>query len=100
MIWPRYPANSSKQQQISQWSDGHENGAKMTATSHLPTLMPSATCLAPSPPSLLLERFRLVIALVSKQVLGISDWTIKRGYRHLYGYIHALREEGSKHTRS
>jgi hypothetical protein len=34
--------DGSKQQQFNQWSDGHENGAKMTATIHLLTLMPSA----------------------------------------------------------
>jgi hypothetical protein len=54
--------DSSKQQQINQWSDGHENGAKTTAITHLLTLIPAAICLAPSGPSELSERLRLVIA--------------------------------------
>jgi hypothetical protein len=48
-------------------SDGHENDAKMTAGTHIVTLMASATILAPSAPSPFDARFRLVIALMSEK---------------------------------
>jgi hypothetical protein len=40
--------NKSKQQQLIEKSDRHENGAKMIAGVHLVTLIASATILAPS----------------------------------------------------
>jgi hypothetical protein len=62
---PPYPADNSKQQQLFEKSDGHENGAMMIAGVHIVTLMASATTLAPSAPSPFNARFRLVIALIS-----------------------------------
>jgi hypothetical protein len=62
---PSYPADNSKQQQLIEKSDGHENGTKMIAGVHVVTLMASATIMAPAAPSLFADRFRLVIALIS-----------------------------------
>jgi hypothetical protein len=60
-----YPADNSKQQQLSGNSDGHKNGAKMIAGVHIVTLMASATMFAPSARSPFDARFRLVIAPLS-----------------------------------
>ena len=57
-----YPADNSKQQQLFEKSDGHENDAKMIAGAHIVTLMASATILAPSAPSPFDARLRAVIA--------------------------------------
>jgi hypothetical protein len=77
---PPHPADNSKQQQLIEKSDRHENGTKMIAGVHIITLMASATILAPlgprlfdarfklltpAAPSLFADRFRLVIALIS-----------------------------------
>ena len=59
---PSYPADNSKQQQLIEKSDGHENGAMMITGVHIVTLMASATILAPSAWSPFDARFRLVIA--------------------------------------
>ena len=67
---PPYPADNSKQQQLIEKSDGHENGAKMIAGVHFVTLMASATIVAPSAPRLFDARFRLVIALISGMTLA------------------------------
>ena len=64
-IGPPYPADNSKQQQLTEKPDGHENGTKMIAGVHVVTLMASATIMAPAAPSLFADRFRLVIALIS-----------------------------------
>jgi hypothetical protein len=45
---PPYPADNSKQQQLSHWTDEYENGAKTTAIAHSITLMASAMIFAPS----------------------------------------------------
>jgi hypothetical protein len=62
---PRYPVDSSQQQQFDQWSDGHENGAKPTIA-QIVTLRASATILAPSVLRLFDERFSDVNALLSE----------------------------------
>jgi hypothetical protein len=66
---PPCPADNSKQQQLIEKSDGHENGAMMITGVHIVTLMASATILAPSAPSSFDARFRLVIAPLSLWVI-------------------------------
>jgi hypothetical protein len=45
---PSYPADNSKQQQLIEKPDGHENGTKMIAGVHFVTLMAFAIILAPT----------------------------------------------------
>jgi hypothetical protein len=47
---PPYPADNSKQQQLFEKTDEHENGAILIAGVHFVTLMASATILAPLDP--------------------------------------------------
>jgi hypothetical protein len=69
---PRYPVDSSKQQQFNQRPDGHEHGAKMTAIAQLVTLIASAKTLALAALRLFLLISNFVNALLFRRSIRLG----------------------------